>query len=115
MITWTGKSTDGRWVRTVQAEDFRELMDKLIEKGYIPHYTDMDGQLFENITYISPKLDTLNDMANVHVGGLAEQAVRKIENLDWENDIFDKFTDNDFQFIISQCNSQAYYQDFVVE
>ena len=115
MITWTGKSTDGRWVRTVQADNFRELMDKLIEKDYIPHYTDMDGQLFENITYISPLLDTLNDHANVHAGGIAEQAVRKIENLDWENDIFDKFTDDDFQFIISQCDSQAYYQDFVVE
>lgn len=115
MITWTGKSTDGRWVRTVQAENFRELMDKLIEKEYIPHYTDMDGQLFKNITYISPLLDTLNDMANVYVEGFAKQAIRKIKMLDCENDIFDKFTDNDFQFIISQCDSQAYYQDFVVE
>lgn len=115
MITWTGKSTDGRWVRTVQADNFHELMDKLIEKEYIPHYTDMDSQLFKNITYISPTLDALNDRANVYVKGIAEQAVRKIKNLDWENDIFDKFTDNDFQFIISQCDSQAYYQDFVVE
>lgn len=115
MITWTGKSTDGRWVRTVTADNFRELMDKLIEKEYIPHYTDTDGQLFENITYISPKLDTLNCMANEHVDSQAKQAICEIENLDWENDIFSKFTDNDYQFVISQCDSQAFYQDFVVE
>lgn len=115
MITWTGKSTDGSWVRTITADSFRELMDKLIGKGYIPHYTDMDGQLFKNITYVSPKLDTLNDMANVYVRGIVEQAIRKIKNLDWESDIFNTFTDNDYQFVISQCDSQAYYQDFVIE
>ena len=54
MIKWTGKSTDGRWNKTVEAESYFELLEKLIDKGYIGHYTDSDSQLFHGLAYVSP-------------------------------------------------------------
>ena len=103
MITWTGKSTDGRWVRTVQAESFYELMNTLIDKGYIPHYADIYGQLFYKIAEILPYVGSINDALDADDELTYSYAVYELENLDWKNEVF------------NGCNSQAYYQDFIVE
>lgn len=115
MITWTGKSTDGRWVRTVQAESFYELINTLIDKGYIPHYADIQGQLFYKIAEILPYIDSINRALDADDELTYSYAVYELENLDWKDEVFNEFTDEDYIFVIRGCDSQAYYQDFVVE
>ena len=53
MIKWTGKSTDGRWNKTVEADSYFELLEKLVDKGYIGDYIDSDSQLFHELGYVS--------------------------------------------------------------
>lgn len=108
MIKWTGKSTDKRWVKTVEAETYYELMEALIDYGYIGHYTDSDSQLFHELAYVSPAVAELEDRLNDE-----EQALEDFENFDW-NRVFEELTDQEFQTAIAGCTSQAYYQEFEV-
>ena len=111
MIKWTGKSTDKRWIRTVEAETYRELMESLVEKGYIGDYFDSDSQLFHELTYVSPAVEKLEDRLNDE--DQAEQALEDLENFDWDS-VFTEMTDQQFQNAIAGCTSQAYYQEFEV-
>lgn len=115
MITWTGKSTDKQWVRTVHADNFYELMNTLINKGYIPHYADFSEQLFYKIADISPLVESIDSALDTDDDFMYSYAFSELENMDWKTEVFDKFTDDDYIYVISGCNSQAYYQDFVIE
>ena len=64
MIKWTGKSTDKRWIRTVEAETYRELMEDLVDRGYIGNYIDSDSQLFHELAYASQDVAKLEDRLN---------------------------------------------------
>lgn len=111
MIKWTGKSTDKRWIRTVEAETYRELMETLVEKCYIGDYFDSDSQLFHELAYVSPAVEELEDRLNDE--DQAEQALEDLENFDWDS-VFKGMTDQQFQNAIAGCTSQAYYQEFEV-
>lgn len=111
MIKWTGKSTDKRWIKTVEAETYYDLMETLIEYGYIGHYTDSDSQLFHELAYVSPAVSDLEDRLNDE--DQAEQAFEDLENFDWDH-VFKELTDERFQTAIAGCTSQAYYQEFEV-
>lgn len=111
MIKWTGKSTDKRWVKTVEAETYCELMETLVDKGYIGHYADSDSQLFHELAYVSPAVEELEDRLNNE--DQAEQVLEDLENFDWDR-VFEKMTDQQFATAIAGCTSQAYYQEFEV-
>lgn len=111
MIKWTGKSTDKRWIKTVEAETYRELMETLVDKGYIGAYFDSDSQLFHELAYVSPAVEELEDRLNDE--DQAEQALEDLENFDWDS-IFETMTDQQFATAIAGCTSQAYYQEFEV-
>ena len=111
MIKWTGKSTDKRWIKTVEAETYRELMETLVDKGYIGHYIDSDSQLFHELAYVSPAVKELEDRLNDE--DQAEQALEELENFDWDR-VFENLTDQQFATAIAGCTSQAYYQEFEV-
>lgn len=111
MIKWTGKSTDKRWVKTVEAETYRELMETLIDKDYIVSYIDSDSQLFHELAYVSPAVEDLEDRLNDE--DQVEQALEDLENFDWDR-VFNELTDQQFQNAIAGCTSQAYYQEFEV-
>lgn len=111
MIKWTGKSTDKRWVKTVEAETYRELLETLVEKGYIGHYIDSDSQLFHELAYVSPDVEELEDRLNDE--DQAEQALEDLENFDWDR-VFENLTDQQIATAIAGCTSQAYYQEFEV-
>ena len=111
MIKWTGKSTDKRWVKTVEAETYRELMEMLIDYGYIGHYTDSDLQLFHELAYVSPAVADLEDRLNDE--DQTEKALEDLDNFDWDS-VFKEMTDQQFQNAIAGCTSQAYYQEFEV-
>lgn len=111
MIKWIGKSTDGRWIKTVEAGSYFELLEKLVDKGYIGDYIDTDSQLFHELGYVSSIVsdleERLNDDENV------EEALQELENLDW-NELLRNLTDKEIENAIRGCNSQAYYQEFEV-
>ena len=111
MIKWTGKSTDKRWIRTVEAETYRELMETLIDKDYIGAYFDSDSQLFHELTYVSPAVQELEYRLNDE--DQAEQALEDLENFDWDR-VFENLTDQQIATAIAGCTSQAYYQEFEV-
>ena len=111
MIKWTGKSTDKRWIRTVEAETYYELLETLVDKGYIGDYIDSDSQLFHELTYVSPAVAELEDRLNDE--DQAEQAFEDLENFDWGN-VFETMTDEQFATAIAGCTSQAYYQELEV-
>lgn len=111
MIKWTGKSTDKRWIRTVEAETYRELMETLVDKGYIGSYIDSDSQLFHELAYVSPTVEDLEDRLNDE--DQTEQALEDLEKFDWDS-VFETMTDQQFATAIAGCTSQAYYQEFEV-
>lgn len=115
MIKWTGKSIDKRWIRTVEAETYRELMETLIDKDYIGSYIDSDSQLFHELAYVSPAVEELEDRLNDEDKDedKAEQALEDLENFDWDS-VFETMTDQQFATAIAGCTSQAYYQEFEV-
>ena len=112
MIKWTGKSTDGRWVKKAYATSYYELLEELIDREIIGHYTDSDSQLFHELAYVSPAVAELEDRLNDEEQ--TEQALEDLENFDWEKEVFEKLTDRQFQTAIAGCTSQAYYQEFEV-
>lgn len=112
MIKWTGKSTDKRWIRTVEAETYYELLETLVDKGYIGDYIDSNSQLFHELAYVSPAVSDLEDRLNDE--DQAEQALEDLENFDWGREVFEKLTDEQFATAIAGCTSQAYYQEFEV-
>lgn len=45
----------------------------------------------------------------------ALKAQEELENLDWYEEIFYGLSDKEIEGAIRGCNSQAYYQEFIVE
>ena len=80
MIKWTGKSTDGRWNKTVEADSYFELLEKLVDKGYIGDYIDSDSQLFNELSYVSPIISDLQERLNDEE--VAEEALEELEKMD---------------------------------
>lgn len=108
MIKWTGKSTDKRWVKTVEADSYLELLKKLVDKGYIGDYIDTDSQLFHELGYVSSIISDLEERLN---DDNVDEALQELENLDW-NELLKNLTDKEIESAIRGCDSQAYYQEF---
>lgn len=115
MIKWVGKSTDGRWVRKVEAESYLALMEMLIDKGYISDYRYQGEQLYSELCYVSDRLDKLDKRLNSEYETDALKAQQELENLDWYEEIFYGLSDKEIEGAIRGCDSQAYYQEFIVE
>jgi len=111
MIKWTGKSTDGRWNKTVEADSYFELLEKLVDKGYIGDYIDSDSQLFNELSYVSPIISDLQERLNDEE--VAEETLEELEKMDW-SELLRGLTDKEIETAIRGCDSQAYYQEFEV-
>ena len=111
MITWTGKSTDGRWNKTVEAESYFELLEKLVDKGYIGDYIDSDSQLFHELGYVSQEVSELEERLNDE--DTVDEALVELENFEWDK-VLRNLSDQEIKSAISGCDSQAYYQSFEV-
>lgn len=111
MIKWTGKSTDGRWNKTVEAESYFELLEKLVDKGYIGDYIDNDSQLFHELSYVSQEVSELEERLNDE--DTADEALVELEIFEWDK-ILRNLTDKEIESAIRGCDSQAYYQKFEV-
>ena len=109
MIKWTGHDTAKVWNRTVEAENMKQLLETLIEKGIINGYWDPEGQTFHELAYVSEIVSELEDRYNDD-----EDITEKLDNLDWDEEVFSKLTDQQFEQVIRGCDSQAYYQQFEV-
>lgn len=111
MIKWTGKSTDGRWNKTVEADSYFELLEKLVDKGYIGDYIDSDSQLFHELGYVSQEISELEERLNDE--DTVEEALVELENFAWDK-VLKNLTDKEIETTIRGCDSQAYYQEFEV-
>jgi len=111
MIKWTGKSTDGRWNKTVEADSYFELLEKLVDKGYIGDYIDSDSQLFHELGYVSQEVSDLEERLNDE--DTADEALVELENFEWDK-VLRNLTDKEIESAIRGCDSQAYYQEFEV-
>ena len=94
MIKWTGKSTDGRWNKTVEAERYFELVEKLVDKGYIGDYIDSDSQLFHELGYVSQEVSELEERLNDE--DTVDEALMELEKFEWDK-ILKNLTDKEIE------------------
>ena len=116
MIKWNGKSTNGTWKKEIIANDYEELLEELVDRDIIDGYWNMDSQAFDGLCDCSEMLKKLRDETQEAIeednGEKLEALQEKFNNIDWHEDVFSKLSEDDFKYVISGCNSQAYYQEF---
>lgn len=103
-IKWQGTDTKNVLKWNVEAESYYELLRKLIEKGLIDSYTDLEGFTFQELLDYSEELRTLKNNDNIEL----------LYNYDFEN-LLKSLTDNQIRSIIEANNGMAYYQTFTKE
>ena len=103
-IKWQGTDTKNVLKWNVEAESYYELLQKLIEKGLIDSYTDLEGFTFQEFLDYSEELRTLKNNDNIEL----------LYNYDFEN-LLKSLTDNQIRSIIEANNGMAYYQTFTKE
>ena len=101
MIKWTG--TDTRYVIkwTEETETYLELLFKLIERGLVHDYSDLEGDTFRALIYFSKELEDL-DKAN---------DTEKIMEFDFDS-LLKQLDDDHLKFVIRCNRGNAYYQEF---
>lgn len=104
IIKWQGTDTKKVLKWNVEAESYYELLQKLIEKGLIDSYTDLEGFTFQELLDYSEELRTLKNNDNIEL----------LYNYDFEN-LLKSLTDNQIRSIIEANNGMAYYQTFTKE
>ena len=116
MIKWNGKSTNGTWTKEIIAKDYEELLEELVDRDIIYGYWNMDSQAFDGLCDCSEMLENLRDEYQEAIEEDDEEKMtsleKKFDNIDWHEDVFSKLSEDDFKYVISGCNSQAYYQEF---
>ena len=102
MIKWTGKSTNGLWRKTAQAETMMELYNKLVDNGAIrlEDYDPIEKYIIES------------------AGLNYSEAMDEAEGFSSMDEYFEEkgidrdLTDEDIYYIISEERGNAYYQTF---
>ncbi|HFU3963992.1 TPA: hypothetical protein ACGO2U_001991 [Streptococcus suis] len=110
MINWTGYTTDKRTRYTEKAESYQELFEKLVDREIFGPYWTNENQTGMQVAQLSDILESIYD--RIDEGD--EDAIAEFENFDFDEEIFSKLSDNDWELLIRSCNSQAYYQEFEV-
>ena len=110
MIKWTGCTTDKRTKYSEEAESYKELFETLIDKEIFSPYWTNESQTGMQVAQLSDALESIYD--RIDEGD--EEAITALENFDFDEEIFSKLTDKDWELLIRSCNSQAYYQEFEV-
>ena len=116
MIKWNGKSTNGTWKKEIIANDYEELLEELVDRDIIDGYWNMDSQAFDGLCDCSEMLEKLRDEYNEAIEEDDDEKMasfeKQFDDIDWHEDVFSKLSDDDFEYVIRGCNSQAYYQEF---
>ena len=87
MIKWTGKDTSKRMTWAAEAETFKELAEKLADRGLIPSLYDEEGQAWLERWY------TTSD----------------------QEEAYESMTEEDWATFIGDSKGMAYYQEVVKE
>lgn len=116
MIKWNGKSTNGTWKKEIVANDYESLLEELVDRDIIDGYWNMDSQAFDGLCDCSEMLENLRDEYNEAIEEDDDEKMasfeKQFDDIDWHEDVFSKLSDDDFEYVIRGCNSQAYYQEF---
>lgn len=110
MIIWTGKTTNKAVIYKVEAETYQELLEDLIDEDIIDPYWFFHGDFFNALTDIFPLLEDIESLLLSLEEELAHDTF--INEFDWEKKIFSKMSKEDWEYAISSCRGQAYYQEF---
>ena len=110
MIKWTGYTTDKRTKYSEEAESYKELFETLIDKEIFSPYWTNENQTGTQVAQLSDVLESIYD--RIDEGD--EEAIAALENFDFDEEIFSKLSDKDWEMLFRSCNSQAYYQEFEV-
>lgn len=101
MIKWVGTDTS-RFVKwNAEAETYLELLFKLIERGLVYNYTDLEGDTFNELLNYSTELEELNK----------NEDFEAIYKFDFDS-LFENLTDDQIKSIILANQGNAYYQGF---
>ena len=101
MIKWIGTDTS-RFVKwNEEAETYFELLFKLIERGLVHDYLDLEGDTFHELLNYSEELEELNQNKNYDV----------IREFDFDS-LLKQLTDEQIKSIILANQGNAYYQGF---
>ena len=87
MIKWTGKDTSKRMTWEAEAETFKELAEKLADRGLIPSLYDEEGQAWLDRWY------TTSD----------------------QEEAYESMTEEDWATFLGDSQGMAYYQEVVKE
>ena len=102
MIYWTGKSTDGIWKRSFEADTFAELFNLLMDKEII---NDYDYNVYDQA--VLDKYDKTDDDEEFK-GTDGELDYNKVQAFVAQHPL----TDEELWLLIASRNGQAYYQTF---
>ncbi len=108
MIKWIGYTTDKRTKYLEEAESYKELFETLIDKEIFSPYWTNEYQTGIQVAQLSDVLESIYD--RIDEGD--EEAIAALENFDFDEEIFSKLSDKDWEMLFRSCNGQAYYQEF---
>jgi len=101
MIKWIGTDTS-RFVKwNEEAKTYFELLFKLIERGLVHDYLDLEGDTFHELLKYSEELEELNKNKNYDA----------IFDFNFDS-LLEQLTDEQIKTIILANQGNAYYQGF---
>ena len=101
MIKWVGTDTSKLTKWNEEAETYLELLSKLIERGLVHDFTDLEGDTFNELLNYSAKLKELNK----------NEDYEAIYQFDYDA-LLESLTDEQIESIIRSNKGNAYYQLF---
>lgn len=101
MIKWTGKDTSRVIKWNEEANDYFELLCKLMKRGLVHDFTDLEGDTFNELLNYSTELQELN----------SNDDTETIYQFDFF-ELVTSLTDEQIESIISSNRGKAYYQLF---
>lgn len=101
MIKWNGTDTS-RFIKwNEEAETYLELFNKLVERGLVHGYLDLEGDTFNELLNYSTELEELNKNEDYDA----------IYQFDYDA-LLENLTDDQIKSIILANQGSAYYQGF---
>ena len=101
MIKWVGTDTS-RFIKwNEEAETYLELFNKLVKRGLVHNYSDLEGDTFNELLNYSNELQELNNSDDIEA----------VYQFDYDA-LLESLTDDQIKSIILANQGNAYYQGF---
>lgn len=101
MIKWNGMDTSKFVKWNEEAETYLELFHKLVERGLVHDYLDLEGDTFNELLNYSTELERMNKNEDY-------DAIREFDF----DELLKQLNDDQIKSIILANQGNAYYQGF---